>query len=248
MKTEWDYSELAKPYLKRPDYAESVIDAILERVGKGDRKACDVGAGVGHLTLPLAKRGIEVIAVEPNDSMRELGSERLREFANVSWYEGCGEDTGQSDNTFDLVTFGSSFNVVDRTKALQETRRIGRDGGWFACMWNHRVLSDPLQAEIEKIITDAVPEYGYGTRREDQTEVLESSGLFSNVEKLEGSVIHEQSLEDCVEAWRSHGTLQRQAGEKFTQIIDDIEQLLRSKNQKYFQIPYLTRVWIGKLR
>lgn len=30
MKTEWDYTELAAAYLKRPDYATEAIDRMLE--------------------------------------------------------------------------------------------------------------------------------------------------------------------------------------------------------------------------
>ena len=29
MKTEWDYTELAAAYLKRPDYAQTAIDKML---------------------------------------------------------------------------------------------------------------------------------------------------------------------------------------------------------------------------
>ena len=29
MKTEWDYTTLADAYLKRPDYADAAIDAML---------------------------------------------------------------------------------------------------------------------------------------------------------------------------------------------------------------------------
>ena len=44
------------------------------------------------------------------------------------------ENTGQSSGRFGLVTFGSSFNVCDREKALEETARILKPGGWFACV------------------------------------------------------------------------------------------------------------------
>ena len=33
MKTEWDYTDLAATYLKRPDYAQSAIDKMLEVSG-----------------------------------------------------------------------------------------------------------------------------------------------------------------------------------------------------------------------
>ena len=33
MKTEWDYTNLAEAYLKRPEYAESAIDEMLRLTG-----------------------------------------------------------------------------------------------------------------------------------------------------------------------------------------------------------------------
>src|SRR5262245_19694796 len=135
MKTEWDYTDLAKAYLERPDYADCALDAMLKAAGLGvGAYACDVGAGVAHLTRKLEDRGLRVVAIEPNDAMRRLGSTRTRA---ALWCEGTGEETRQPDATFDLVTFGSSFNVTDRARALAETARIARQRGWFACMWNH---------------------------------------------------------------------------------------------------------------
>ena len=120
MKTEWDYTDLATAYVKRPDYSDQAIDAMVRLAGlTTGGTACDVGAGVAHLTLKLAERRFTVSAVEPNDAMRGIGIQRTRELANVSWFEGTGERTGRPAGAFDLVTFGSSFNVVDRPAALR---------------------------------------------------------------------------------------------------------------------------------
>ena len=249
MKTEWDYTSLAGAYVKRPNYAESAIDAMLSIAGseKG-YKICDVGAGVAHLTLILAARGLDVVAVEPNDAMRSLGIQRTEKLANVRWYEGTGEETGQAKQVFDMVTFGSSFNVCDRQQALMETSRILKPRGWFACMWNHRHLEDPIQAQIEAIIKDLVSDYGYGSRREDQTAVIDSSGMFGPVIHLESRVLHEQSIEECVEAWRSHATLERQAGKVFQDVVVAIENYLQRLNMPTIQIPYSTNIWVAQLR
>ncbi len=248
MKTEWDYSDLAKAYLKRPNYSDEAITRMLEITSIGtSANACDVGAGVAHLTIELAKRGLNVIAVEPNDSMRKYGKMRTQEMTNVSWVEGTGEKTGQNDSTFDIVTFGSSFNVTDRQQALEEAKRILKSQGWFAAMWNHRDLTDPIQQEIEDIIKRRIPEYGYGVRREDQVDVLNASGFFKEVHKIEGNIVHKQTLPDVVEAWRSHATLQRQAGNEFHSIITDIETMLKGMSQEEITIPYTTRIFLAQL-
>lgn len=249
MKTEWDYTTLADAYLKRPDYADAAVDAMLSiaGAGKGDQ-FCDVGAGVAHLTLMLAVRGLDVVAVEPNDAMRANGVKRTEILANVRWHEGMGEATGQATQAFDMVTFGSSFNVCDRQQALKETARILKPRGWFACMWNHRQLEDPIQARIEVVIKECVPDYGYGTRRDDQTASVNASGLFGPVVHLDSRVTHEQTIEECIEAWRSHATLERQAGSAFRNVVAAIESYLKSLGTPSIQIPYSTNIWMAQLR
>lgn len=248
MKTEWDYTTLANAYLKRPDYSDAAIDAMLAIAGLKAGKVADVGAGVAHLTLMLAERGFEVTAVEPNDAMRANGIKRTATLPRVKWFEGTGENTGQREDDFDLVTFGSSFNVCDRQLALKETARILKPAGWFACMWNHRWLEDPIQAKIESIIKAAVPGYGYGTRREDQVAVIDASGLFGPVVHLDAGVIHEQSVVECVEAWRSHATLARQAGASFPSIVQAIETYLQGLGQTAIRVPYSTNIWIAQVK
>lgn len=249
MKTEWDYTVLAEAYLKRPDYSPEAIDELIVKSGcSAGSRACDLGAGAGHLTLMLAERGLRVVAVEPNDAMRRNGVRRTAGLENVTWYEGTGERTGQGAASFDLVTFGSSFNVTDRPAALIETARILRARGWFACLWNHRDLEDPIQASVEAIIADRLTNYEYGTRREDQSEVIVASGLFDPVVYIEGRVTHNVSIEDAVEAWRSHGTLARQAGSGFNEIVEAITAYLESLNMSAIRIPYVTRMWAARVR
>jgi ubiquinone/menaquinone biosynthesis C-methylase UbiE len=249
LKTQWDYTSLADAYLNRPDYSNLAIDAILSIAGiRGKSKVCDVGAGVAHLTIMLARRDLDVVAVEPNDAMRAHGIKRTEAFHNVSWNRGTGEATRQASQAFEMVTFGSSFNVCDRQMALEETARILQPGGWFACLWNHRQLDDPVQSQIERIIKENIPGYGYGTRREDQTSVIDASGLFGPVVHVRSSISHIQTVNECVEAWRSHATLERQAGKEFSNIIHCISNFLGSLDVSSIAIPYSTNIWMAQRR
>lgn len=249
MKTEWDYTELATAYLKRPDYAMEAIDKLVSITGvKNGSMVCDVGAGAAHLTKLLAEKGFNIRAVEPNDAMRANGIKNTAKYSNVEWFEGVGEYTGQPADAFDLVTFGSSFSVTDRQKALAETKRILKPGGWFACMWNHRDLSDPLQAKIEAVIKHYVPDYSYGIRREDQTDVIMESNMFDSIQSFSGKVIHKVPVEDVIEGWRSHGTVHRQAKERFDKIIEEIAVVIKAEKADFITIPYATNVWCAKVK
>ena len=245
LKTEWDYSELAAHYDSRADYAPAALDYVVDamRLAPGDQVA-DVGAGTGKLALPLARRHLQVSAVEPNDEMRSRG---IRNTAGLTvwWREGTGEETGLPPATFNAVTFGSSFNVVNQQAALQEARRLAAPGGWFCCLWNHRELDDPLQQRIEGIIRAAIPGYDYGKRREDPTDVLTSSGLFEQVRPFSGTFTAMMPREAVLDAWRSHGTVARQAGRAFADIIQAISHALTTDP---VAVPYTTRGWYARFR
>lgn len=152
------------------------------------------------------------------------------------------------DGQFDLVTFGSSFNVCDRREALKEAKRILKDGGWFACMWNHRDLTNPLQQEIEGILKEQIEGYSYGMRREDQASVIHESCLFQDVVYLEGTVVHEILAEDFIEGWKSHGTVQRQLKDKFEFINTRIRETVEAEGKTYLKVLYTTRIWMAQRR
>jgi len=241
----WDYSELAASYDRRAEYADAAINWIVTTSGvkPGDRVA-DLGAGTAKLAKRLAALELTVHAVEPNDNMRSHGETNTAGMP-VKWSEGTGERTRLDANTYPLVTFGSSFNVTDRGLAMAETCRILTSGGWMACLWNHRDLEDDLQSEIEGVIKASIPGYDYGNRRQDQAPILRESGLFSSIhqERFRFSVPMDSTA--CVDAWRSHGTLQRQAADQFGAIIERIERVVLSRGST-IEVPYHTAVWMAR--
>lgn len=247
MNVAWDYTKLAAGYVKRANYSPEAINEMLKQLNQ-PVYICDIGAGDAHLTLELLTRGKKVVAVEPNDEMRANGIAKTQSFDTVSWFKGTGEETYQPDAVFDAVMFGSSFNVCDQMKALSECKRITKQHAGFACMWNHRDLNNDIQAKIEAIIKSHISHYDYGNRRQDQTEFLKSSGYLSDVAFISGTVSSSQSVEECVEAWRSHGTLHRQCKDDtmFNEIIAEIESYLVDLNVSTIEIPYTTRIWTGK--
>ncbi len=245
MKTKWDYSARAATYDKRADYSSEAIDELLDVLGcKEDQVIADIGAGTGKLSIPLLIRGHNVICVEPNDNMRNIGIKNTKKFS-VNWVEGTGENTNIKDSSVNYAFFGSSFNVLDQKKALKETKRILKNNGSFACMWNHRDLNDITQKEIENIIKQYIPDYNYGKRREDPTDIIRESNIFVNIRSIQKYFVVKMKTEDIISAWKSHETLNRQSGDNFEKIISDIYDFLKPKD--YFEVPYMTKIWCADL-
>src|SRR5260221_4464872 len=73
----WVYNRIAHVYDARPLYPIAVVDAVGRLAGRPGARIGDIGAGTGHLALPLAARGFDVTAVEPAEAMLD----RLRRSA-----------------------------------------------------------------------------------------------------------------------------------------------------------------------
>jgi SAM-dependent methyltransferase len=246
-RTVYDYSGYARTYHERPGYVRSAILGVLRMAGAraGDR-ACDIGAGSGHLTEPLLRFGLRVDAVEPVPAMRAIGERRTAGFRDVTWYSGTGESSGRPAGAYSLVTFGSSFDRTDRSAALRETARILAPSGYFACLWNHRVLTDPLQARVEDLIRDLVPGFDYGIRRTDQTKAIMDTGLFEPPVRIAGERVFRLPAEAWCDAWASHATLGEQAGSRFGEVVDAIRALVRGAVGAWIDVPYVTRAWVAR--
>jgi ubiquinone/menaquinone biosynthesis C-methylase UbiE len=241
----WNYTDRAEHYDKRADYSKEAVETLLQKIGAVPRKpVADIGAGTGKLTKLLALYGLTVRAVEPNDAMMAIGVKNT-EGQSVTWTKGTGEKTDLPRSSVHAAFFGSSFNVLDQKATLSEVARILVQDGYFACMWNHRDLNDPLQNEIEETIRQMIPDYDYGSRREDPTAIINESKLFGQVSYLEQNFKVEMPSNVFFEGWKSHATLERQAGQKFASVLERIQKLLTC--YEVIDVPYSTRIWFAPL-
>ncbi|MBR9702482.1 methyltransferase domain-containing protein [Candidatus Woesearchaeota archaeon] len=250
-KKEWDYTEHAKYYDRRPNYAPEAVEHLAKYVGAETENfiVADIGAGTGNLTVLIFDKAAKVFSVEPNAAMRNIGIEKTEDMKNVTWSVGTGEETGLADQSVNLAAFGSSFNCTDRAKTLKEVHRILKSDGWFTCMWNNRDLTEPTQKKVEGILQEFYPEYSHGTRREQQEDVILASRLFNNVYYFEEEQLVAIPLEKYIEAWRSvKNAFWDFSTEEGKATFEKIATRIRDelKDTPVLKLKYDTRVWVAK--
>lgn len=222
--------------------------------GGGDRnnadlKVAEVGSGTGKLTKMLLENGFKVIAVEPNDNMREEGIAYTKGLS-VEWRKGSGEETTLSDSSVDWVLMASSFHWTDPQKSLPEFARILKDGGYFTAIWNPRLIEpNSLFDEIEREISKIVPELmrvSSGKQNVKQWEkILISTGDFTDCFFMECDHFEMMSRERYLGVWNSVNDIQAQAGrERWLKILKMIDE--KTQGMSEIIVPYKIRAWTVK--
>ncbi len=240
----WDYTQLAQTYDLRADYHTKLIHQTLHELGlQPQALVLEVGAGTGKLTQVLCSYGLQIVASEPNPSMRSVALSKPS-LKDVHWLACRGEALSVQSGSFQLVAYGSSFNVLPAQSALDECARVLVPGGhWFA-LWNHRDLEDPLQREVESLISRHIPDYDYGQRRVSPESEVAAHGAFSNITMAQQRFMVHIDTADWMLAWQAHATLQRQAGPRLPRILDDLRGLVGTAQT--LRVPYFTRLWTAQ--
>lgn len=128
----WVFNRLAAAYAARPAYPAALVDRLAALAGGAGARAADLGAGTGHLALPLAARGLRVAAVEPAREMLRVLEARRPPGADVACVAAAAEATGLPSGGFELVLLADALQWVDPELAGREAGRLLAPGGAVA--------------------------------------------------------------------------------------------------------------------
>lgn len=132
-KLAWDH--IAEGYDNHitPSHDENFTKKLLKFAGlKRGMNFLDIAAGTGALTIPAARIGARVTAVDISPNMIRLLKERANNegLTKLAGYVMDGHALDLPDNSFDIT--GSQFGVMlfpDLPKGLKEMVRVTRPGG-----------------------------------------------------------------------------------------------------------------------
>ncbi|MBX3401819.1 MAG: class I SAM-dependent methyltransferase [Phycisphaeraceae bacterium] len=179
----------------RPTYPGAAIDAVLHGLGApGSLIAADIGAGTGISSRLLAERGVRVLAIEPNEAMREQGrAEPIAGPGRIEWLAGTAEQTGLEASSVGLVLCAQAFHWFRPEHALAEFARVLRPGGRVALVWNDRDERDAFTRGYGGLIIAASGRHP-GAVSHTRPEPLLESCLFGAQRRREFP--HEQLLDE----------------------------------------------------
>src|SRR3990172_7380378 len=111
----------------RPPSPVPLVERLLELAGGPGARVADLGAGTGHLALPLPRRGAQVAAVEPARAM--LAALTAEGVTGVEPVHATAEDSGLPSGAFDLAVLADALHWVDPERAGREAARLLAPGG-----------------------------------------------------------------------------------------------------------------------
>ena len=133
----------------RPEICLDALEYLLSIIPP-DAVIAEIGAGTGKFTSLIAKRGYSIYAVEPNDEMRDVLSNKLCNFPNVAILNTCAESTSIPCRSVDVVVAVTALHWFDLDAFRIECLRILKPGGIVIAIYNSRksellkVANDPM--------------------------------------------------------------------------------------------------------
>ncbi|MGH9223954.1 MAG: class I SAM-dependent methyltransferase [Acidimicrobiales bacterium] len=138
----------------RPEYPQAICERLLEVTGlEPPARLLEVGCATGKATLPLARLGFRITALEPGAALAAAARANLCGY-DVDVVEARSEDWEPDGAVFDLVFAATAWHWVDPGVRYSKAAAVLRPGGHLA-LWGARHVipysGDPFLGEIQAV-------------------------------------------------------------------------------------------------
>ena len=159
----------------RPSYPSAVVRRIIHRAElKADSRILEVGAGTGKASVLFAKRGYNILCIEPGVQMGEILRSKLAPYPKAKVLTTTFEEWPEKRSQFDLVISAQAFHWIDPEVGYPKSAKALKPGGWIALFWN--LPNDPedgIYNEIQKVYRRAAPDMGRRQQNKSLTQEVE---------------------------------------------------------------------------
>lgn len=148
---------MAEAYAARPAYPQALIAALAELAGSPHAHVADLGAGLGHLSLPLAALGHRVSAVEPAIAMlRALQARAQAQGCELTTLHATAEATPIDASSVQLALIADALHFLDAHRAGREIGRILQPRGSLAVV-QVELADSPFMRALQELMRQAAP-------------------------------------------------------------------------------------------
>jgi SAM-dependent methyltransferase len=118
----------------RRKWPDDLVDGLFALAGMNPAGAnvLEIGCGTGQATLPLARRGCRVLALEMGANLANIARRKLAPFPCVNVANIHFEDWEPMGATFDLALAANSWHWLDPRLRYQKAAAVVRPGGVLA--------------------------------------------------------------------------------------------------------------------
>ena len=166
-----------------------------------DQNLVDVACGTGDIGLLYSKatnHKSEILSVDPNKKMLDVGKVKLEKYNNIKWKIGSAEKLDIPDNSFNFYTISFGLrNTKNLEDSISEAYRVLKKGGRFLCLEFSKIENENLEIfyrnyskiipKIGKLIVGDEKPYEY---------LVKSIDKFVNQKELIG-IMKENKFEEC---------------------------------------------------
>ena len=166
-----------------------------------DQNLVDVACGTGDIGLLYSKatnHKSEILSVDPNKKMLDVGKVKLEKYNNIKWKIGSAEKLDIPDNSFNFYTISFGLrNTKNLEDSISEAYRVLKKGGRFLCLEFSKIENENLEIfyrnyskiipKIGKLIVGDEKPYEY---------LVKSIDKFVNQEELIG-IMKQNKFEEC---------------------------------------------------
>jgi SAM-dependent methyltransferase len=230
----WSFGAAAAAYERgRPPYPAEAVDWLLPEAAS---RVLDLGAGTGKLTRQLRDRGLDVIAVEPSEGMRE---QLARAVPGVTVHAGSAEEIPLADSSVDAVLVAQAWHWVDLSRAVSEVARVLVPGGRLGLVWNIRDEREDWVAELGQILHDP------GDHRREDRGII--GPPFGPVERCDVEWTHRLGPDELIDLAASRSYVITMPEEQRAAVLAGIRRLASRAGSGGLVLPYVTECYRAQL-
>jgi SAM-dependent methyltransferase len=175
----------------RPCYPEEIIEHIIAFAAlPAQARIFEVGCGTGQMTLPFARQGYTVVALDHGERLAALAAQHGQPYPQIRIVPCAFETWQDTPESYDLFLSAQAFHWIDPAYGFARAAELLKTGGTIALVWTvDRSQGSACWQAMAPIYDTYNPQTSSGnrpleTRVDLYRQALRTSTIYANVKLI----------------------------------------------------------------